>query len=410
MLNWVKPFNIFCLLDNQQYHFDEPAFECLLAAGSKTNLEINAGNALNSLKDFYDQHKGWMFGHLSYDLKNELEELHSENKDEIGFPDLHFFVPEIVLQLKKGEALIYSDGDAAEIFNAIESSASLKIQTPVTFSVQNRISKEGYIDSVKKIQQHILRGDAYVLNFCQEFYATPAVIDPLSVYEQLVQLSPNPFAALYKLNDRYCICASPERYLKKKDNKVLSQPMKGTSVRNVQNKILDEANRQYLLNSEKEKSENVMVVDLVRNDLSKVCKEGTVKVEELFGVYSFPQVHQMISTITGELKENIHWVDVIKATFPMGSMTGAPKKRVMELIEEYEQTKRGLFSGSIGYIDPNGDVDFNVVIRSMLYNAEEKYLSFQTGSAITFYSDAEKEYEECLVKAAAMKQVLQVKN
>jgi para-aminobenzoate synthetase component 1 len=410
MLNWVKPFNIFCLLDNQQYHFDEPAFECLLAAGSKADLERNAGNALDSLKDFYDQHKDWMFGHLSYDLKNEIEQLYSENKDGIGFPDLHFFVPEIVLQLTKDKVSIYCDGDAAEIFDAIESSATLPLQAPGNFSIQNKISKQAYIDSVKKIQQHILRGDAYVLNFCQEFYATSAVIDPLSVYEQLVQLSPNPFAALYKLKDRYCICASPERYLKKKGNTILSQPMKGTSVRNVENKIVDEANRQYLLNSEKEKSENVMVVDLVRNDLSKVCKEGSVKVEELFGVYSFPQVHQMISTITGELQQDIHWVDIIKATFPMGSMTGAPKKRVMELIEEYEQTKRGLFSGSIGYINPNGDFDLNVVIRSILYNSEANYLSFQTGSAITFYSDAEKEYEECLVKAAAMKEVLQVKN
>jgi para-aminobenzoate synthetase component I len=410
MLNWVKPFNIFCLLDNQQYHFDEPAFECLLAAGSKANLKINAGNALDSLKDFYDQHKGWMFGHLSYDLKNEIEQLHSENTDGIGFPDLHFFVPEIVLQLKNNEVIIYYEGDATKIFNAITSCTKLTFQDSETFFIQNRISKGSYIDSVKKIQQHILRGDAYVLNFCQEFYATPAVIDPISVYEQLVQLSPNPFAALYKLKDRFCICASPERYLKKKGNTILSQPMKGTSVRNVENKILDEANRQYLLNSEKEKSENVMVVDLVRNDLSKVCKEGSVKVEELFGVYSFPQVHQMISTVIGELQEDMHWVDIIKATFPMGSMTGAPKKRVMELIEEYEQAKRGLFSGSIGYIDPNGDLDFNVVIRSMLYNSEAKYLSFQTGSAITFYSDPEKEYEESLLKAAAMKQVLQVKN
>lgn len=410
MLNWVKPFNIFCLLDNQQYHFDEPAFECLLAAGSKANLEINAQGALDALKDFYDRHKGWMFGHLSYDLKNELEQLHSENWDGITFPDLHFFVPQIVVQLTKEKVTIYGDADAASVFKSIESCIILKVPTPGVFSIQNRISKESYIESVKKIQQHILRGDAYVLNFCQEFYATPVTIDPLSVYEQLVQLSPNPFAALYKLKDRYCICASPERYLKKKGDTILSQPMKGTAVRNAEDKILDEANRQYLLNSEKEKSENVMVVDLVRNDLSKVCKEGTVKVEELFGVYSFPQVHQMISTISGALKENIHWVDILKATFPMGSMTGAPKKRVMELIEVYEQTKRGLFSGSIGYIDPNGDFDFNVVIRSMLYNQEAKYLSFQTGSAITFYSDAEKEYEECLLKAAAMKQVLQVKN
>jgi para-aminobenzoate synthetase component I len=404
MLNWVKPFNIFCLLDNQEYRFTDPAFECLLAAGAKHRIEINAGNAFDSLKHFYDEHKDWLFGHLSYDLKNETEQLSSENKDGIGFPDLHFFVPEIVLQLKKDELTIYCDDDAGTIFKNIQSSGLLPLQNTGTFVIQNRISQDEYIASIKKIQQHILRGDCYELNFCQEFFSTNAVIDPLSVYEKLIQVSPNPFSALYKLNDRYCICASPERYLKKKGNTILSQPMKGTSSRD-KDKMQDEANRNYLLNSEKEKSENVMVVDLVRNDLSKVCIEGTVKVDELFGIYSFPQVHQMISTISGEVKEDIHWVDIIKATFPMGSMTGAPKKRVMELIEEYEQTKRGLFSGSIGYIDPNGDFDFNVVIRSILYNAEAKYLSFQTGSAITFYSDAEKEYEECLLKAAAMKQL-----
>ena len=150
-----------------------------------------------------------------------------------------------------------------------------------------------------------------------------------------------------------------------------------------------------------------MVVDLVRNDLSKVCKEGSVQVDELFAVYSFPQVHQMISTISGEVKDDIDWVDTIKATFPMGSMTGAPKKRVMELIEEYEQTRRGLFSGAIGYIDPEGNFDFNVVIRSIFYNASSQYLSFQAGGGITFYSDAEKEYEECLLKAGAMMKVLE---
>lgn len=151
-----------------------------------------------------------------------------------------------------------------------------------------------------------------------------------------------------------------------------------------------------------------MVVDLVRNDLSKVCKEGSVKVSELFGIYSFPQVHQMISTIEGELDEKVPFSSILKACFPMGSMTGAPKKRVMELIEQYEKTKRGLYSGAVGYIDPNGDFDFNVVIRSILYNAVNQYLGYQVGGGITFYSDPEKEYEECLLKAAAIRKVLQV--
>ncbi|CAN5488167.1 anthranilate synthase component I family protein [soil metagenome] len=408
MLNWVQPFNIFCLLDNRQYSFEQAAFECLLAVGSKRSIAVNAGRAFKELKDFLVGENEWLFGHLGYDLKNELEQLSSENFDGLNFPDCHFFVPEIVVQLNEQQVNIYCDKDAGIIFSDIDQTPSFIPQKPANNSnIKSRIDPGEYLKIIKKLQQHILRGDCYEINFCQEFYAEDAVIDSLAVYERLVTLSPNPFSALYKLNDKYCICASPERYIKKTGNKIFSQPIKGTAKRNLQNAAEDELNKARLLSSEKEKSENVMVVDLVRNDLSRVCKEGTVQVEELFGIYSFPQVHQMISKISGELKDGLDWVNIITATFPMGSMTGAPKKRVMELIEQYEYTKRGLFSGAIGYIDPQGDFDFNVVIRTILYNASLKYLSFQTGSAITFYSEAEKEYEECLLKAAAMRKVLE---
>jgi para-aminobenzoate synthetase component 1 len=408
MLNWVQPFNIFCFLDNRQYNFETPAFECLLAVGCKRSIEINAGNAFEMLKDFSSNKNEWLFGHLGYDLKNETEQLGSANFDGVDFPDCHFFLPEIVLELSKGELTIHCDGDSELIFNAIESSDSfIAKKTTHPLVIQNRISATDYISTVKQLQQHILRGDCYEINFCQEFFATDAIIYPLSVYDSLTNISPNPFSALYKLNDRYCICASPERYFKKNGQTIYSQPIKGTAKRNLESIELDELNRQGLITSEKEKSENVMVVDLVRNDLSKVCEQGTVKVDELFGIYSFPQVHQMISTISGRLEESTDWIDVVRATFPMGSMTGAPKKRVMELIEQFEQTKRGLFSGAIGYVTPTGDADFNVVIRSILYNASTNYVSFQAGSAITFYCDAEDEYKECLLKAASMKQVLE---
>ncbi|WP_462255505.1 anthranilate synthase component I family protein [Ferruginibacter sp.] len=408
MLNWSNRFNVFCLLDNQHYNFSAPAFECLLAVGSKKNITLQSGNAFEKLKHFYKENNGWLFGHLGYDLKNETEKLSSANFDGIGFDDMHFFVPDVVLKLTEKEVYIFCDDDAKEIFDAIQSeSLSIPVNKQSDLDIKNRISKTAYIDTIQKLKQHILRGDCYEINFCQEFFAEDAVIDPLYVYHKLIQLSPNPFAALYKLDDKFCICASPERYLKKEGNKIFSQPIKGTSKRDLVNKENDLQNKNYLSANEKEKSENVMVVDLVRNDLSKVCKEGTVKVDELFGVYSFPQVHQMISTISGQVKDNIDWIDIVKATFPMGSMTGAPKKRVMELIEHYEQTKRGLFSGAIGYINPDGDFDFNVVIRSIFYNASTRYLSFKAGGGITFYSDAEKEYEECLLKAEAMRKVLE---
>jgi para-aminobenzoate synthetase component 1 len=219
-------------------------------------------------------------------------------------------------------------------------------------------------------------------------------------------ISPNPFAALYRLHDRYLLCASPERFICKKGLRISSQPMKGTIKRDLSNKSEDEKLKEELKASAKDQSENVMVVDLVRNDLSRICNDGSVKVDELFGIYSYPQVHQMISTINGELKEDILFSEIIEATFPMGSMTGAPKYRVMQLIDEYEEGARGIFSGSVGYVDENGDFDFNVVIRSMMYNASSKYLSYQVGSGITFYSDPEMEWEECLLKGQAIKKVL----
>jgi para-aminobenzoate synthetase component 1 len=406
MLNWVNQFNIFCFLDNQQYNFTTPNFECLVAVGCKENITLNAGNAFEQLKQFAGNKKQWLFGHLGYDLKNETEQLTSTNFDGVNFSDLHFFVPQIVLQLSTATLTIFCDEDAQNIFNAIQKcSTTIDVVKP-NLAIKNRITKDEYIHAVNKLLQHIARGDCYEINFCQEFYADNVAINPLSVYYSLSQVSPTPFSVFYKVDDKYCMCASPERYIKKEGNKIISQPIKGTAKRS-SNTEIDEQNKTNLYQSQKERSENVMVVDLVRNDLSKVSKQGTVKVAELFGIYSFPQVHQMISTVVGEVDDNIHWVDIIKATFPMGSMTGAPKCSVMQLIEQYESTKRGLFSGAIGYVNPNGDFDFNVVIRSMLYNATTQYLSFTTGGAITFYSDAEKEYEECMLKAGAMRRVVE---
>lgn len=408
MLNWANQFNIFCLLDNNQYNFSTPQFECLLAAGSIKTLQPMPGNAFNELQDFVQEENDWIFGHLAYDLKNEVENLSSQNFDGIQFPDLFFFIPKIILNLKKDSLDIgIVEGDPDIIYqNILSATENKKIQKSIPV-IKNRFSKEEYIETVKKIQERILRGDCYEINFCQEFYAENCEIDPLEIYLKLSQLSPNPFAGFYKLHDKFLLCSSPERYLKKIGDKIFSQPIKGTSKRNLENATEDERNKKDLSINKKEISENVMVVDLVRNDLSKVCAEGSVKVDELFGLYTFPQVHQMISTIAGILDEKATLADILRATFPMGSMTGVPKKNVMRLIEEHEKTKRGLFSGAVGYLTSKGDFDFNVVIRSLLYNSTNKYVSMQAGSAITFYSEAEMEYEECLVKIKAMKKVLE---
>ncbi|MEO5675183.1 MAG: anthranilate synthase component I family protein, partial [Chitinophagales bacterium] len=217
--------------------------------------------------------------------------------------------------------------------------------------------------------------------------------------------SPAPLACFLKHGEKFLLSASPERFLKKESRKIISQPMKGTISRS-NHAESDEHAKELLGTDEKEKAENVMIVDLVRNDLARSAVAGSVSVEELFGIYSFPRVHQMISTVSATLRNDVHFTEAIRNAFPMGSMTGAPKVMAMQLIDKYEKVKRGLFSGSAGYITPGGDFDFNVVIRSLLYNRESRYLSFQTGSAITHDCNPEKEYEECLLKAQAIMSTL----
>ncbi len=409
MLDWSKQFSICCFLDNHQYQSIHHSQECLLAVGSHRSYSAAAGDAFEGLENFSKQNPDWLFGHLGYDLKNEIEALQSPQPDRLGFPDLFFFVPQTIVELNDERIKIGSmHDDHQQLFESIVQRQPEKANTAgqMSLTLQSRFSKEEYLFTIGELKKHILRGDCYEINFCQEFFADNTQIDPYAVYERLSQLSPTPFGGFYKLDGSYLLCASPERYLKKTGDTILSQPIKGTSKRDPADALADRIQKEQLQSSPKERSENVMVVDLVRNDLSKIALEGSVTVEELYGVYTFPQVHQMISTVKAILSPGISWSDMIRETFPMGSMTGAPKKRVMELIEQYEKSRRGIFSGAIGYVTPNRDFDFNVVIRSILYNEKDGYLSYQVGSAITFYSDPEKEYEECQLKAAAIKKVL----
>jgi para-aminobenzoate synthetase component I len=399
LLEFGKKFSNFCFLDNHDYQFDK-SYDCIAGCGVLHSIIFSEKNGLASLDQFKKENNDWIFGHVSYDLKNEIENLSSNNNDRIGFRDFYFFVPEIIFILSKDSVKIGvpENMDPHQIFEKIISLIPGKklFEQPV---FKSRFSKNEYLQTIEKLQQHIFRGDCYEICFCQEVFADNTQIDAVTVFKRLCEISPNPFAAFYKLNEKYLLCASPERFLKKSGEMIISQPIKGTSKRSDKN---NEAERNHLYTDEKERAENVMIVDLVRNDLSKICAEGSVTVKEFQKIYSFPQVHQMISTIQGQLRENISFGEILSATFPMGSMTGAPKKRVMELIEQYEKTKRGLFSGTVGYINPDGDFDFNVVIRSILYNEKKRYLSIQSGSAITSKSIAEKEYEECQLKLEAM--------
>lgn len=369
------------------------------------------GDDLSLVDRFLNQHRGqWVFGHISYGLSQCLHGFQSSKTDPIGFPLLHFFVPAVCFQKAgAGVKMIVQDQKHdmdywIRLFSTKEVEGP-KIHKPVE-QLRPRLSKNEYCTIVDRLRGHILRGDCYEINFCQEFYAHGAIIDPVRVYLDLEALSPNPFSCFYKHEEAYLLCASPERFLAKRGNMLYSQPIKGTALRQPGDEKADEAAAHALQNSQKERSENVMVVDLVRNDLSRICQKGSVKVDELFGVYKYPQVHQMISTVSGALEPGVGMYEILKATFPMGSMTGAPKLKVMELIEKYEPTARGIFSGSVGYIAPDGDFDFNVVIRSIFHNQKSGYLGYQVGSGITWYSKAEDEYNECQWKALAIRKAL----
>lgn len=349
--------------------------------------------------------KEWLFGYVAYDYKNALEDLVSENPETISFDDVFFYIPEIVVnlnqdtfQLEKGDYVV------EELFQDINKLA-LEKQIDTTCQIESRLSREEYVAAVKDLQKHIQYGDIYEVNFCQEFVAKQAKLQPQIVYNDLITASPMPFAVFFKQQNKYAFCSSPERYVRREGDRLISQPIKGT-VRRGASAEEDSHLVKQLKENPKERAENVMAVDVVRNDLARIAVPGTVAVDELCEVYTFKQLHQMISTVSASLPPETTLSKILKASFPMASMTGAPKIRAMELIEQYEKSKRGLYSGTIGYITPNGDFDFNVVIRTILYDDEKSETSFTVGSAITAEANAEQEYEECLLKTAAMKKIL----
>ncbi|TVZ09831.1 para-aminobenzoate synthetase component 1 [Cellulophaga sp. RHA_52] len=414
LLVWSQQFYEVVWLDSNLHENKYSSFDGMLAVDALTALSTDSFNAFDDLKTYQTETKDWIFGYLTYDLKNTTEQLKSANFDGLHFPELYFFQPKKIIQLQGNTAhFLYLNMVDDELESDYEeiTKINLKVkqkQEEKNIHIKMRIFKDDYFNRVGKMLQKIHRGDIYEANFCQEFYAENTAINPLETYLQLNKISKAPFSVFFKLNDKYLASASPERYIKKEGTKVISQPIKGTSKRSA-NKIEDKNLRINLGKDEKERAENIMIVDLVRNDLSKSAVKGSVEVEELCKVYTYNQVHQMISTITSTVENDKNVVDIIKETFPMGSMTGAPKVSAMQIIEELEATKRGLYSGTVGYITPEQDFDFNVVIRSILYNDTEKYVSFSVGGAITAKASPEKEYEECLLKAKAMRQVLEGK-
>ena len=413
LLSWAQQFEQVLWLDSNNYQMKNSQFEAILAVDSYAELSIQSNGAFEALKKFQQSERDYIFGYPSYDLKNDTEDVTSQNLDKLAFPELYFFKAKRLFFIDKDSVtLSYTSSEKGKIVTDLENilAESTKqnnllkpAQSPI--KIQARISKEAYLSKLQKVLNHINRGDIYEANFCQEFYAEDAIINPLEVYHNLNQISASPFASYFKSNHHYILSASPERYIQKSGNTIISQPIKGTAKRSPNPKE-DLLLKTILAKDPKEIAENIMIVDLVRNDLSRIATKGSVQVQELCKVYSFKQVHQLISTITCSVEKSTNSIDIIQQTFPMGSMTGAPKISAMKIMEKLEETKRGVYSGAIGYMSPSGDFDFNVVIRGILYNAQNNYVSYSVGGAITSKSIPEKEYEECLIKAMAMKKVL----
>lgn len=408
-LNWANQQSHFAYFNSNNIPYPKDGFQHVLAIGVNETLAYHTGSVFKDLKEFQQrihqngQTNNWSVGYLGYDLKNELEALRSDNTDLLEFPKTQFFNPKHVLVFHEHKVEIESNQiDLIDTILALEVN---DVENSLT-QPERSVEKEDYLDKVERLRTHIEEGDCYEVNYCQEFHGEINSFNPVRLYQSLNEISANPFSCLQKFNDHYIISASPERFMKQSGNTIVSQPIKGTRQRS-ENANEDIRLKTDLRNDPKELAENMMIVDLVRNDLARTSQTGSVKVEEIFGIYSFPQVHQMISTVTSEMRDGVSPIDVIEKAFPMGSMTGAPKVKVMELIERYENTKRGPFSGAAGYFNGEQSFDFNVLIRSIFINNKTKTYSFQVGGAITYDSVPEKEYDECMVKAKAIFQLIE---
>lgn len=415
LIYWANQYDTcICLDSNRAHNLNQlyASYDLIVAVDAFTSIQTDYEKAFEELHIYQSITKDWLFGYLSYDLKNDIEELTSANFDGLQFPELFFFQPKKIFLLKDDVLEIsYLNCCDDELEYDFETILTIKNDTlipkeKIKLTISQRVAKDSYLEHTTKMLRYIQEGKVYEANYCMEFYAENATLNPLELYNKLNEVSLSPFAVYFKNHHHYVASASPERYVKKNGIKLISQPIKGTAKRST-NSEDDELLKMSLKENSKERSENIMIVDLVRNDLSQTAIKGSVAVEELCAVYSYKQVHQMISTIVSEVSPQTAPVEILRTTFPMGSMTGAPKIAAMQYIEELEATKRGLYSGAMGYFTPEGNFDFNVVIRSVLYNSKNKYLSYSVGSAITNQSIPSNEYDECLLKAKALFEIVE---
>lgn len=351
----------------------------------------------------------WLFGHFSYDLKDELEQLSPRLVAEPGALSSFWFVPRWVVEWRHGAVFLHCDPKHEEEGRALVAALHTPPEhdpAPKPAEWLEHTPREEYLRQATKLLEHIRRGDIYEVNYCTTRIAQLPGWDPYAAFGKLLERSDAPFAAFHRFGKQFALCASPERFLAFDGDRVVGQPMKGTRPRSA-DPVEDARIAQELANDPKERSENIMALDVMRNDLSRIAASGTVKVEELCGVHAYAHVHQMVSTVSARMLPKATPLHAVYAAFPMASMTGAPKIRAMQLIDEVEDRTRGLFSGALGYFAPDGTGDLNVVIRTVLYNAETGEASLSAGSALTATCEPEREWDECVLKARSVIEALQ---
>ncbi len=403
LLDWARRSSPIAWYDSNDYPHQNNDFDAILA------LETFEENPWHTSENELQTVLGadWLFGYFSYEYNAAWEQVTPTNPSFLSVPQLQFFIPKKVWLLK-GDVLtaLYLESDNPAVdFECITNIVTRIEKSLMAIDLLPRISKDIYLQHASALKDHIMRGDIYEVNYCMEWYADDVDISPVNLFNALNRIGKTPFSAFLSFDNTYLMSASPERFLQRRGNTIISQPIKGTAARH-EDAVMDKSVAEALKLDAKERSENIMITDLVRNDLSRIAQKGSVAVSEQCTVYPFAQVHQMISTVKAQCDPALSSLDIINACFPMGSMTGAPKQRAMELINQYEHGQRGLYSGAVGYFAPNGDFDFNVVIRSLIYNAASKYLSTHVGSALTAAANPSKEYDECQLKVKAIKLVL----
>ena len=403
LLDWARDSSPIAWYDSNDYPHQNNDFDAILA------LETFEENPWHTSEKELQTVLGtdWLFGFFSYEYNATWEQVTPTNPAFLSVPKLQFFKPKKIWLLK-GDLLtaLYLESDNPAVdFERITNSTTRTEASLTAIDLSPRISKDIYLHHASALKDHIMRGDIYEVNYCMEWYADEVDVSPMALFKALNRIGKTPFSVFLSFDNTYLMSASPERFLQRRGDTLISQPIKGTAARH-EDAIMDKSVAEALKLDTKERSENIMITDLVRNDLSRIAQKGSVAVSEQCAVYPFAQVHQMISTVKAQCDPDFTSLDVINACFPMGSMTGAPKQRAMELINQYEHGQRGLYSGAVGYFAPNGDFDFNVVIRSLVYDAASKYLSTHVGSALTAAADPSKEYDECQLKVKAIKRVL----